>query len=153
MQRAAGFNAGCGDARDRCFMEVNQRDIGTIIGLIILSIHANALGANGVIARAEFLCRGLILHGFTNFPAHEFRRRIICGLIQQQVAEGTHEGSAAYCPALLILRLAFFGADGHGRRVAQAIQNAGAHHARLLPQTGVIALPALFIFIIHRAIA
>ena len=153
MQGAASFNAGCGDARDRCFMEVNQRDIGAIIGLVILSIHANALGADWVIARAELFGRGRVLHGFANLAAHEVSRRVIRGLIQQQIAEGTHEGGAAHGPALFIFRLAFFRADRHGGRVAQAIQNAGAHHARLLPQIGVIALPAMFIFIIHRAVA
>ena len=153
MRHAAGFNAGCGDARDRRFMEVNQRDIGAIIGLVILSIHANALGADWVIARAESFGRGRVFHGFTNFAAHEIRRRVIRGLIQQQVAKGTHEGSAAHGPAFFVFRLAFFSADRHGGRVAQAIQNAGAHHACLLPQIGVIALPALFILIIHRAVA
>src|SRR5947209_179573 len=51
-----GDDAGGGDGLDRFLPQIHQRDVGTVVGRIVVGIEAGPLGAEWMVVRAQ--CRG-----------------------------------------------------------------------------------------------
>lgn len=73
----------------------HQRDVVAIVRLIVVGIENKPLGADRVIVRAQQF-RGLrILDGGADFPAHEFGRRFVRLLVDQQIGVRVQKADAA----------------------------------------------------------
>src|SRR5882757_10323303 len=114
---------------DRIAAHVHQRDVVAIVGLVIVGIEAEPLGADRMVLGRQQLGGPLVLHDATDLVAHEFRGGVVGLLVHQQVGVGIEVAdAAAFLPLGLVgpvallfgnfeCRLGGLGmaADGEGR--------------------------------------
>src|SRR4051794_27980823 len=97
-----------------------------VIGLEVPRIDANALGADWMVLWREKLGGAGILDDLADLAAYEVGRGVVGLLIEDQVVERGHEGSAAGRPALFVNAVAFLGGDGEGGEIVRIGQDAVA---------------------------
>ena len=91
----ARAHAGLGDLDDRIAFYIHQRDVVAVIGLVIVSIQAQALGADRMVLRRQDFRHCRIAHNAADFLAHELRSGVVRRLAHQQIGVRIKKADAA----------------------------------------------------------
>ena len=136
-----------GDADDRFFAQIGQTDIRAIIGIVVVGIDADALGADRIVARHQ-LARGLcVLDSFDDFFPDEVSDDLIGGLVPHDVVEGVEEVGASGGPPALHLRATLGLGDFKRRARSIVVEHGGSGVARLGSVLIIVGFPGGDLFV------
>ena len=144
---AAGFQAVRQDLLDRIGLDVNQRDVGAIVGRIVVGIDADPLRADRMIVGLQQLRHLGVVDDLGDPVADEVGGGVVGRLVQRDVVIGRGEGQAALLPARAVAGLPLFGRFLQRALFGQFLIDAVAHflarHAAYLVVIGAEEIPLL----------
>ncbi len=101
----ACLEAVCRHRLDRRLVDIDERDVVAVEGVVIAGIDAHPLGAERIILRRQLLRDIGIAHDRLDLAAEEGFGRVVRLLVDQKVGIGEAEAQAAMGPARLIFAL------------------------------------------------
>ena len=82
--------------------DVDERHVVAVVGLVVVDVDADALGADRVGGRAQRLGRRRVVDDLADLVAHELGGRVVGASVREEVGEGEqHAADAALRPAAL----------------------------------------------------
>jgi hypothetical protein len=72
-----GLDAGGGDALDGLLAQADQRDVGKVVGGVVVGVQARALGAEGQVFGRQGVGGGRVLHRGANLLGHQLAHQRI----------------------------------------------------------------------------
>ena len=147
------LDAVLGDGFDRIVAHVHQGHVVAVVGLEVVGIEADPLGADEVVVRRECVGHRRIAHDRTDLGPHELGSGVIGAPVGEQVLVEPREAGAAAMPAGLISARAFIicvvkGAFGGQRDTG----NAGRGHSRARPHLAIAGLELRHLVAAQRAV-
>ena len=143
------------DVLDRIAAHIDQHDVVAIVGLVIVRIEAEPLGADRVILRRQQLGRRLVLHDDADLVAGELRGRVVGLLVHQKIGVGVEVAdAAALLPLGLVGGVALLLGGFEGRLGRPRI--AADREGRVVggaPAGRILRLVAALALFLHRRVA
>ena len=144
---ATGAQAMWQNLFDRVCLDVDQLDVGTIVGGVVIRIDADALRADRMVVRLQQSGDRRILDDLGDLLANEIGGSVVGGLVDGDIVVGRSEGQAALGPSCTVTRAPLLFGFIECAFLGKLLENTVAHFlARLAADFGVVVAKRLPLF-------